>query len=249
MWAVLVLMAVAAVLGITKAVKCNSMGMSLVHLVGIPALLCLHGVLMGREAYFIFREFSGGRLAGLIINALMALPVAVMMLVILYRICKEPISRESWDGHQDYDISCARRQLKLLWVVYPLGRIAVLAALAMGIVLTAAAAGAILLSLNPFFIFIFVCTLGLGLLLYAVIMIGAASPLLFFFMAAGLMAFLLIVTSLALGGTMLYRLRSRVRYTKVQYLLKAVSLFVPIWGLVTLIGISRDVKREMGIKL
>ena len=124
-----------------------------------------------------------------------------------------------------------------------------LAALAMGIVLTAAAAGAILLSLNPFFIFIFVCTLGLGLLLYAVIMIGAASPLLFFFMAAGLMAFLLIVTSLALGGTMLYRLRSRVRYTKVQYLLKAVSLFVPIWGLVTLIGISRDVKREMGIKL
>lgn len=241
MWITLTVSAVITIAVLIARRKPNK-DQSAIFLIGMPLLLCMHCMVLADTAFKIFQEPSTAKVVGIIANIMLTLPVLIMLLVCLYRACRYPLAKTNFTDTASYDYECMKRQRKLLKVIFPAARIAVLLATAAGVVAFFVVAALAAISLHPGLIFIFIISLGIGLVLYFILAVGISSPFILLFTAFAVMAGLLIIETYMLGVTMLRR--AKLGYSKVEYVKMAVSVLIPVWGFFTLAKLSRDLKER-----
>ncbi|WP_124098048.1 hypothetical protein [Ruminococcus sp. Marseille-P6503] len=248
MWIILLIMIVFIVLDRTGILKCNTLFMSVLYVVGIPLLLCGYLAVVISGIINMVADFSLSRCMILAVNIMLALPMIIMMSYILVKICRAPIDRTRFNGSdEDYNIACMKRQRSLLWIAYPIFWISAVIALGTGVHIFMTAVGASIITMNPFFWFICICTFGLTLVCYVILVVGYMSSSIIFFLLFGTLTAVFMIITVAMTVTALYRMRGLSGYSKLKNVLLAVSMLVPVWSLVSMIEISMKM-RDLGKK-
>lgn len=243
MWLLILLMLVFIILDKTKVLQYNTLFMSVVYIVGIPFLICVYASLLISNFMHLLEDFSLMRCIILAVGFMAALPIVIIMLYILFKICRNPIDRSRFNGtDEEYGIACMKRQRTLMWVCYPLTWIFLAVAFGIGIYLLVFIGGMSLITLNPVFWVLVLFTFGAALAAYVVVVVGLSSVYLTVFLIVSSAAFMFVVITIAMTVTVLYRMRGRTGYSKLKYVLIAISMLVPIWSLVSIISISQKIR-------
>lgn len=129
-----------------------------------------------------------------------------------------------------------------MWVCYPLTWIFLAAALGTGIYLLVIIAGLSLVTFNPAFWLLVLLTFGAALAIYVVLAVGVSSVYLTIFLIVSAAAFMFVIITIAMTVTVLYRMRGRTGYSKLKYVLTAISMLVPVWSLVSIISVSQKIR-------
>lgn len=244
MWIILLLMAIFLILDKTKVLQCNTLFMSVLYVVGIPLMLCGYFSIMAVGIMNVVTSFTLSSCVALAVNLMLAFPLVIMLIYILVKICRAPIDRGRFAGSDEqYAIACMKRQRTLLWIVFPLLWISTALAFGLGIKILITALGASLITFNPFFWIICLCTLGLAFAWYVIVVVGYMSATIIFFLLAAILAGIFTVITIALTVTALYRMRNYSGYSKLKNVLLAVSMLIPVWSLFSMIEISSEMKR------
>lgn len=243
MWLLILFMLVFIVLDKTKVLQYNTLFMSVVYIVGIPFIICIYASLLISDFIKLIADFSLIRCMILAVGFMAALPLVIMMFYVLFKICRNPIDRSRFSGtDEEYGIACMKRQRTLMWVCYPLTWIFLAAALGTGIYLLVIIAGLSLVTFNPAFWLLVLLTFGAALAIYVVLAVGVSSVYLTIFLIVSAAAFMFVIITIAMTVTVLYRMRGRTGYSKLKYVLTAISMLVPVWSLVSIISVSQKIR-------
>lgn len=243
MWAILLVLIAFVVLDKTKVLCCNTLFMSVVYIVGIPLMLCTYAVMVLRNILNLIKNFSFGTCLVLAINILIALPLIILLLYVLIKLCRFPIEKSRFNkSEEEYALACAKRQRTLMWIAFPLLWVSIVLALGFSIYAITLVAGSALIMANPFFWIISILTLGVFLALYVIFMVSIISMPLVFSVIFCMLSGIYTIIMLSLVITALYRMRKRSGYSKLKTFALVISTFIPIWSMISLIEISLKMK-------
>lgn len=243
MWIILLVMLAFLVLDRTKVLQCNTLFMTIVYVVGIPFLLCGYLVALPAEILSLVADFTMISCVKLAVNFMLALPMIIFLIYVLIKICRAPIERKRFSGSdEDYNIACVKRQRTVMWTVYPLLWLCAVAAMATGVKILITAAGATLLTFNPVFALLTIFTFGIFMGLYVIVVVGYMSATIAACLLASLFAGFFMIITVAMAITALYRMRKISGFSKGKNCLLVLSMFVPVWGLISLIEISMKIR-------
>lgn len=244
MWLLLILMTGFLILDKTGVLKCNTLFMSIVYIIGIPVMLCTYLAITLSALINVVVDFSLGSCIMLAINLMLALPSLIFLIYILLKICRSPIDRSRFNGSdEDYNIACMKRQRTILWVVYPLFWVSIVIALGIGLHILVTVIGASLLAMNPAFWLISLLTLGIALACYVIAVAGYMSVSVVVFLLFSVMAGIFVIITVAMTATALYRMRKLSGYSIMKNVVTVVSMLIPVWSLITMIELSVKMRK------
>lgn len=243
-WILLAIILLFVILDKTKVLRCNTLAVTLLYLIGMPLALCAYFVLFICDIIKLIDGFSILRCISIAGAAMVSVPLVILLAAVIVRITKTPIERDGFSGSdEEYNAACAKRQRLVLWICYPIAWISAVVAAAFGIylILNAAVVAAVLV-INPFFWFVTVVTFGLALIFLVVYTVGYVAVPLVVFLLFGTLYVIYTVITVVMTITILYRIRNYSGYSKVKCVVMVISMLVPIWSLFTLIELTMKLK-------
>lgn len=247
MWLALILLIAFAVLDKTKILQYNTLFMSVLYVVGIPLLICGYIGSMISGLLNLLADFGLLRCLSLAFNIMIALPIIIVLILALIKLCRFPIDRSRFNGtDEDYTVACAKRQRLLMWICFPILWVSALMALALGIYTVTLAAGSMLLMANPAFWLCCLITFGILLVCYVIIVAGVIGVPLFLCVGFCALAGIYMIIMIAMTVTVLYRIRSVSGYSKLKNTAMVISMLIPVWSLVSMIELSMKLRDISG---
>lgn len=244
MWLILLILVFFLILDRLKIMQYNTLLMSMLYILGIPALLAAYSDLLLYDILRMAGNYKTSYLISLIVNLLFAIPIIILLCYILFKMCRSPIARERFSGDDtQYIIACANRQKALIWLCFPLIWIPYIGGLGAAFTTMMHSAAVAWIALNPLAWVINILCLGMlipMLLVTQAYLIGA--ELVFCLMFFTVYAIYLIIT-LAMTSTLLFRVRSFSGYSKKKNILIVISMAIPLWGMISVFQISRMISR------
>lgn len=243
MWLILILLIAVVVLDKTKVLQYNTLFMSVMYVVGIPLLICGYVGSMISGILKLLSDFGLLSCISLAVNIMLALPIIIILIMVLIKLCRYPIDRNRFSGtDEEYTVACAKRQRLLMWICFPLLWVSAVMALAMGIYMVTLAAGSMLIMANPAFWLLCLITFGILLMCYVIIMAGVIGVPLFLCIAFCALTGIYMIITIAMTVTALYRIRRVSGYSKLKNAAMVFSMLIPIWSLISMIEISMKLR-------